>query len=448
MDAATGIITTVAGNGVATWAGDGGPAVNGSINHHMGLARDLASNLYIADTGNNRVRRVDAVTGILTTVAGTGVNGHSPDGTPAASANLAAPTAVSFDWQGNLLISETLAYAIRRVSGATGLLSTVAGNGGTDFNGDGQPATSAALGILISNVAADAAGNLYFADGLGRVRRVDASGIITTVAGSGAGAHGMSSASAGGSGGGTSTYVCPSGLGDNGPATIATLDGSMSVALTSFGGLLISDILDCRVRGVILPSPLLYTNTVLSLAGQTLTAAVTPIAGGATPTGTVQFMEDVSFGPATPLASAPLNGGSATLDTSTLSAGSHSVMAIYMGDGVYNGSGSGPVNVTGGSRTTPSIGANVQYPALVSTPVTLSITVVGGRGQPTGSVQISEGATTLMTVSLINGSNAQYASPRVSREITRLHYSTRATLTTHLLPGRSRLRSWYPARLP
>jgi hypothetical protein len=408
VDAATGIITTMAGNGVAGWAGDGGPAVNGSLHYPMGLAFDLAGNLYIADAANYRIRRVDAATAILTTIAGTGVNGHSPDGTPAASANLALPMAVSFDRQGDLLITESYGYAVRRVSGATGLLSTVAGNGGADFNGDGEPATSAALGMFMSNVATDAAGNLYFADGTGRVRRIDAaSGIIATVAGSGAGAHGQTSAGAGGGGGGTTS--CPSGLGDNGPATIATLDGAMGVAFTSNGRLLISDGIDCRVRGVQLPSPLLYTNTSLSLAGQTLTATVTPIGGSATPTGTVQFMEYLSYGPPLPLASATLSGGTATLDANSLSAGSHQVMAIYMGDGAYNGSGSAALAATGGGRAMPSMGANVPYPAVVSTPVTLNITVVGSRGQPTGTVQISEGGTMLMLVSLINGGNSQYA---------------------------------------
>ena len=407
VDKVTGIITTVAGTGTSGFGGDGGPALSGSFSLPIGLALDPSGNLYIADAGNYRIRRVDAATGILSTVAGNGTMGHSPDGIPATSASLDMPFFASLDPQGNLLISEMYASAVRRVSAATGLLSTVAGNGGTTFNGDGEPASFAALGPVNSNVVSDAAGNLYVADGTGRVRRVDPNGIITTVAGSGAGAHDSQSASAGGSGGGSTT--CPSGLGDNGPATIATLDGAMGLAVTSRGNLLISDWIDCRVRSVALPSPLQYTSTGLTLNGTTLTATVTPIGNLVTPTGMVQFMEYVAYGPDMPLASATMSNGTATLDTGTLSAGSHNVMAIYMGDGTYNGSGSAAIGATGGGRAMPSMGANVPYPALVSTPVTLSIAVVGSRGQPTGTVQISEGATALMMVSLINGSNSQYA---------------------------------------
>ncbi|HEV3202381.1 MAG TPA: Ig-like domain repeat protein [Bryobacteraceae bacterium] len=408
VDAATGIITTVAGNGTAGFAGDGGPAVNGSLSLPIGLVLDTAGNLYIADAGNYRVRRVDGATGTLTTVAGNGTNNHSPDGTAASGAALALPFWVSVDSQGNLLITEIYASAIRRVSAATGLLSTVAGNGATTFNGDGEPATGAALGSLsLSNVASDVSGNLYFADGNGRVRRVDPSGIITTVAGSGVGAHGKSSSGGGGGGG---SFTCPSGIGDNGPATIATLNGVSGVALTSRGNLLISDGMDCEVRGVLLPSPLLYTSTSLSMNGQTPTVTVTPIGGSAAPTGTVQFVEYVEQapGPWLPLTSATLSGGTASLDLSTLTAGSHNVMAIYTGDGAYNGSGSAPLAVTGGGRATPAMSTVVPYPVLVSTPITLTITVVGSRGQPTGSVQMSEGATLLSSLTVVNGA-AQFS---------------------------------------
>jgi large repetitive protein len=404
VNLASGIIITFAGNGTATYAGDGGPAASASLNMPRGLAVDAGGNLFIADLLNFRVRRVDAVSGNITTVAGTGTNGQSPDGTPALSANLAGPMAVSFDAQGNLLIGELFGYDIRRVTTSTGLLSTVAGNGGTVFNGDGEAATSAALGYMGSNVAVDSGGSLYFADSTGRVRRVDAvTGIITTVAGNGTGAHGQTS-SGGGGGGGTPT--CPSGLGLNGPATVATLDGPAGVAFTSGGELIIADSLDCLVAGVQLPSPLLYTTTAFSLSGQTLTVTVTPINGNSTPTGTVQFAEYSSFGPALPLATATLGGGIATLSLGSLPAGSYPVMAIYQGDSNYNGSGSASLNVTGTGKPTPSASANVPYPVVASTPVTIGFNVVGSGSTSTGTVQLSEGSTLLATVTLVNGAGS------------------------------------------
>jgi len=235
---------------------------------------------------------------------------------------------------------------------------------------------------------------------------VDANGIITTVAGSGAGAHGQVESGGGSGGGGTST--CPSGLGDNGPATIATMDGPSGMALTSRGNLLIADPMDCRVRSVALPSPLLYSTTSLALNGQSLSATVTPIGGSATPTGTVQFMQYSSYGPPLPLTSATLTGGTATVNLSALTAGTYPVMAVYTGDAVYNGSGSAALTVTGTGGAPPALGVNYSYPPLVSVPVNLMITSTGPRGQPTGTVQVSEGTTVLSTLTLVNGA-AQYA---------------------------------------
>jgi sugar lactone lactonase YvrE len=408
VDAATGIITTYAGTGAGGFSGDGGPAASGTLFTPLGLALDTSGNLYIADTNNCRVRRVDASTGILSTVAGTGVNAHAPDGTLAINASLALPAGVSFDPQGNLLISEVLGNDIRRVT--NGVLSTFAGNGGNTFNGDGQAATSAALGMVSSNVIADPAGNLYFADGIGRVRRVDAvTGTIVTVAGNGSGAHTQSSASSGGGGGGF--YNCPGNLGDGGPATLATLDGVVGLAMTSTGRLLMSDVIDCRVRSVTLPSPLQYTNTALTLSGTTLTVVVSPIAGSAVPTGTVQFMSAQPAGGPLPVTSAPLINGTATLDTGALPTGSGQLIAIYTGDASYNGSASVVIPVTGGGKATPQFASNVPYPVLVNTPVTLQVGVNGSRGVATGTISLYEGSTFLTTASLINGIGSfQYSS--------------------------------------
>ena len=178
-----GIISTVAGNGTAGYSGDGGLAVNAMLSAQTGLALDPSGNLYIADAANMRVRMVTPG-GIISTVAGTGVQGFSGDGGPATSATLNVPASVMFA-NGNLYIADSTNQRIRKVS-SNGTITTVAGNGGGGgYSGDGGPATSAALNFPLG-MAMDGAGNLYFADGDNhRVRRVDTNGAITTVAGDG-----------------------------------------------------------------------------------------------------------------------------------------------------------------------------------------------------------------------------------------------------------------------
>ena len=180
---ATGIITTVAGNGSAGYSGDGGPATSAQLDGPEGVAVDGSGNLYIADTCNNRIRKVSA-TGIITTVAGNGSAGYSGDGGPATSAQLSLPAGVAVDGSGNLYIADSGNNRIRKVS-ATGIITTVAGNGSPGYSGDGGPATSAQLNQP-AGVAVDASGNLYIADSSNnRIRKVSATGIITTVAGNG-----------------------------------------------------------------------------------------------------------------------------------------------------------------------------------------------------------------------------------------------------------------------
>ena len=149
VSAATGVITTVAGNGFPGFTGDSGIATAAQLDTPNGLTVDKNGNLFIADSGNNRIRRVDAVTGIITTVAGNGGFGFSSDGGPATSAELALPiglnTGLATDPSGNLFITDTWTNRIRRVDAATGIITTIAGNGDLGFSDDGGPATSAEL---------------------------------------------------------------------------------------------------------------------------------------------------------------------------------------------------------------------------------------------------------------------------------------------------------------
>jgi sugar lactone lactonase YvrE len=409
VDAQTGIITTVAGTGSAGFSGDGGPATSATLFLPAGIALDSAQNLYIADAANFRVRRVDAQTGIITTVVGNGSNAVTADGGPAAGASLAHPMWVAFDGSGGLLISEWGANRIRRVDPLTGILTTVAGNGDANFTGDGVAATSAGIGGPIE-LLTDAAGNLFFADGTGRVRRVDAAtGVITTVAGNGSGPHGMSSASAGGGGGGGGAVsrCIGTATGDYGPATGATLDSPLGVQLTRNGNLLVSDSLDCRVRRVYLPSPYLYTNTTLTASATTLqggqgvllTATVSPIGVNGVATGGIQFVDAPPFFSSTVLGVAALDGGTASLVVSTLSQGGHQIQAYYSGDSALNSSGSPgiPISVSGATKAiaTVTLSAN-QNPAPGGTATIFTATVTPPVGDTTalsGPVVLYDGST-------------------------------------------------------
>ena len=178
----SGFLTTVAGTGVGGKTGDGGLATQALLSspHDVRIGPD--GNLYVADSGNNRIRRVDKTTGIISLVAGTSF-GFSGDGGPATAAQIGLPYGIAFDNQGGLLIAATLNHRIRRVDLSTGIISTIAGTGSTAFNGDGL----AALATNISQPSAvglDANGNVVFVDStLARVRRIDSQGNVQTIAG-------------------------------------------------------------------------------------------------------------------------------------------------------------------------------------------------------------------------------------------------------------------------
>ena len=179
----SGQVTVVAGQGTPGFDGDGGPAVLAHLSHPMSLARDTAGNLYIADTQNSRIRRVDRVTGIITTIAGTGEwDVYNGDNHPGLQAIIGGPMGVVLDAGGNLFISSDT--RILRLDATTGLVTSVAGAGSAEYSGDGGPATAAGIFPAYS-LAMDAAGNLYF-DSQYRVRKVTAStGIISTIVGNG-----------------------------------------------------------------------------------------------------------------------------------------------------------------------------------------------------------------------------------------------------------------------
>ena len=220
----SGIITTVAGTGIPGYSGDGGPATQASFNGPRGIFVDVQGNLYIADTANHRIRKVDP-SGIITTVAGTGIPGYSGDGGSATQAQLDGPWGVFVDAQDTLYIAA--GYAVRKVD-PSGIITTIAGNGIPGYSGDGGPATRAGLNFAASAVV-DGQGDLYIADiNNARIRKVDTFGTITTIAGNGE--RGYS--------------------GDGGPAIQAGLNFPTGVALDTAGNLYIADTNNDRIRRV------------------------------------------------------------------------------------------------------------------------------------------------------------------------------------------------------
>jgi sugar lactone lactonase YvrE len=228
--AKTGVITTYGGNGIAGYSGDGGAAIDASLyisgSGFNGIALDGAGNLYISDSQNARIRVIASGTGIITTVAGGGFSwGSAADGGPATNAIITNSGGIAVDNEGNIYFVEGFINEdVRKVSAASGLITTVAGGSNNVNRGDGGPATSAALGIFINDIAVDDVGNLYItSQAYSDVRKVtSATGIITTVAGDNVG-------------------FCSGFGGDGGPASDAKFCIPVGVSTDGGGNLYIAD---------------------------------------------------------------------------------------------------------------------------------------------------------------------------------------------------------------
>ena len=225
-----GVITTVAGNGEKGFSGDGGPATGAALNEPYGVVTDRAGNLYIADRLNRRVRRVDGASGMITTLAGTGEPKYSGDGGPAASAGLAEPNGLAFNSDEKLLyITDVADNRVRVVDLASGTIATFAGTGAAEHSGDGGPATKAGtFGARAVKVAAD--GTVYILERQGSsLRAVDPkTGVISTIAGTTARGYG----------------------GDGGPALEAVFDAPKEMAIDHDGSLLIVDTENHAIRRI------------------------------------------------------------------------------------------------------------------------------------------------------------------------------------------------------
>jgi len=242
-----GIITTIAGNGSGAFYGDGMPATNASINAPVGIKFDTAGNLYIVDHSNFRIRKVDANTNIITTIAGNGSSTYTADNVAATSTGLGDPQCIAIDRFGNIYEAEAFSYRIRKINVA-GIITTFAGNGTLGFSGDGGPATAAQID-LPEGLTVDEVGNLYMADPgtlVSRVRKVSTSGIITTIAGNG-----------------DYTYA-----NDNMPAT-ATAIAPFDITVNELNDLFIADQYNNRVYKVDHSTGILYNIAGTETAGDT-----------------------------------------------------------------------------------------------------------------------------------------------------------------------------------
>jgi sugar lactone lactonase YvrE len=293
----TGTITLIAGTGIQGYGGDGATATAAELDTPAGVAVDARGDIYIADSHNHRIREISG--GIIRTIAGTGIPGSSGDGAAAAAAQLALPSGVAVDADGNVYIADTNNHRIRKITAGT--ISTIAGNGEQLFSGDGGAATSAALDSP-TGVAVDLGGNVYIADRHNqRIRLVDSRGTISTLAGGasglfggfgGDGATAVGSALARPSGvsvdtagnvwiadtgnqrirqfnGGAIATVAGTGsqgfAGDGGPATAAMLNVPRAAIAGTSGALIIADTLNQRVRSSTLPT-LALTSSAASIA--------------------------------------------------------------------------------------------------------------------------------------------------------------------------------------
>jgi hypothetical protein len=382
---AQGVIRTVAGNGSAAYTGDGGAATSASLFQPEAVAVDAVGNLYIADTGNYRIRKIS--NGVIATVAGDGEQLYSGDGGAAVSAGLDTPSGIVVDTAGNLYIADSHNQRIRMVN-AQGVIRTVAGNGTLGFSGDGGNAVQASL-ARPTGVDVDAAGNVYVADSENNVIRQVSNGVINTVAGNGNEGYG----------------------GDNGAALGATLDKPRSASFDAFGNLAIADRLNQRIRAMELPELIFPSQpTGATSAPQSVTLSDTGTAPLQVQTVSLAGSFTLASGGtcgAAPIALAPGAACTVQIAFAPTSAGTASGSVIFNGPGLTPQTILLSGNATGFAAAialSEMPGTSVAY----GTPVTVTARLAGGNGIPSGNITYTVDGANAQSTALSSSGAAQF----------------------------------------
>jgi sugar lactone lactonase YvrE len=411
ISAETGIITTVAGNGTQGFDGDGGKAAASLIDSPAGIVVDSSGNLYIADTHNHRVRRVDTTTGGITTVAGTGTAGFSGDFDSAATAKLSLPQGLTVDQQGNVYLTDTANHRIRRIDTNYGTITTIAGEGTQGFAGDGGPAITASLDSPRSAISG--AGSLVIADtGNRRIRAIASDGSLQTIAGSGApvsGAIALSGPAVVAYGTGHLVATLNSATPAMGSVTF--LDSSSAVAsvsLNSNAATLDTSLLPAGQHAIAATYPGDFTHTSAQSTVFGLTVSPLPLTPVISPA-------SVTYGEPVPALTVTLSGlllrdqstVSATFVTAAAAlspAGSYAVTVTLAGSAAGNYTvAAAPMFTITPAATMTTLTANSATQTPISTvnagdPVVLLAHVASQTsGVPTGTVTIFDGASVVAT---------------------------------------------------
>jgi sugar lactone lactonase YvrE len=446
-----GVLTTIAGTGTQGFSGDSGSATNAELNAPQGIAVDPSGTIYIADTGNHRIRSITG--GQIATIAGTGTPSFSGDGLAATTATLSTPTALAIDPQGNLLLCDTANHRIRRIS--AGIITTIAGTGVQGFSGDGLAATAAELdspaglatspdgrifladshnhrlrlvtttGIIQTiagigtpgysgdglaataaqlslprGITLDAAGNILFADSNNqRIRSINAQGIIQTIAGSGV------------------QGIAP----DDSAAASVSINTPRSVAVSSFNSPVFAESPNHLVREVAANGEL-YTiavpssprSTTVSLTAPTsvvygqVSATITVSGSAAAPQGAIHLLDGT-----TPLTSTTLSSGAVTIPLLSLTAGTHTLIAAYAGDGINPAATSAPTAIDISQAQSKVVLQPLAQSSYTGLPLVLTANLTSSTtGVPTGEVDFLNGSTVVAKATAINGlASATISSP-------------------------------------